>query len=181
MPTHTHERTHEYIHTFNRTIPLHASTHYTYARTHAHTHTHTHTHTNDPYCATSHWTTPHHISRCCTSSKYCRTIVLLKHLTHIHLDDGWSWWFKGDNCYWKSKGTNWHADTSILIAPWANSALDKLIMFFLFFPDDTIWHCLLVVSFGRQHAWGVGTCFREMACRLLKNLPGAWALWWAAC
>ena len=31
---------------------------------------------------------------------------------------------------------------------WANSADDKLVVFFLFFPENRIWHCKQIVSIG---------------------------------
>ena len=41
---------------------------------------------------------------------------------------------------------------------WANSADDKLVIFFLFLPDNRIWHFMQIVSSGRQFAWYVKSC-----------------------
>ena len=43
---------------------------------------------------------------------------------------------------------------------WANSADDKLMIFFLFFPGNRIWHFVQIVSAGwRQFVWNVNSCF----------------------
>ena len=58
----------------------------------------------------------------------------------------------------------------------ANSADSTLVIFFLFFPGNRIWHFLQIVPIG-QFAWNVKSCFLEKIgkhiskCRLLKILP----------
>ena len=43
---------------------------------------------------------------------------------------------------------------------WANSADDKLMMFFLFFPDNRIWHCQNLFSGEKK----IGKIFQHVIC-----------------
>ena len=41
-----------------------------------------------------------------------------------------------------------YSDTLIFITLWANSANDKLLILFLFFPENRIWHFTQIVFIG---------------------------------
>ena len=57
-----------------------------------------------------------------------------------------------------------------------STADSKLMVFFLFFPENRIWHFMQIV--GRQFAWSVKSFFlgklrkNNIKCHLLKFLPG---------
>ena len=65
------------------------------------------------------------------------------------------------------------AECLIFTTLWANSINDKLMIFFLFFPENRIWQFMQIVSI----AWNVDSCFLtkvrkiSLICHMLKILP----------
>ena len=61
---------------------------------------------------------------------------------------------------------------------WANSADDKLVIFFLFFPENRIWHFMQIVSIVDNLLERSIPVFREkhFKCHLLKIYPECWGL-----
>ena len=62
-----------------------------------------------------------------------------------------------------------------MLSIWTNSADDKLMIIFLFFPENRIWHFMQIVSIGDNLHEMSKPVFREnkknfSVCRLLKIL-----------
>ena len=66
---------------------------------------------------------------------------------------------------WKVQGT-WPILTFTIL--WAFSADDKLMILFLFFPENRIWHFMQIVR--RQFAWNVKSCFLGKIRKIFQNV-----------
>ena len=53
---------------------------------------------------------------------------------------------------------------------WAKSAVDKLMIFFSFFPENRLWHFMQIVSKRRQFAWNVKAYFLGKRRKIIQNV-----------
>ena len=79
------------------------------------------------------------------SYKYIKRLTILKETVQIscHADTN-----AGTNAFTKGIWTKIFYDILSITTLWTNSADDKLMIFFLFFPEKSMWHFMQTVFIG---------------------------------